>query len=76
MLLLPVQRENSEDSLVMVEYRNTVKDGQDHRLGQEVSSNPVLGTQLKWPVKAWKNTTVRIDLQSKYHIGACHDILL
>ena len=39
MLPLPVQRENSEDSLVMGEYRNTVKDGQDHRLGQEVSSS-------------------------------------
>ena len=44
--------------------------------GAGVSSNPVLGTQLKWPVKAWKNTTVRINPQSKYHIGTCHDILL
>ena len=40
----PCGGKDSGGSLVKGEYRNTVKDGQDHRLGQKASSNPVPDT--------------------------------
>ena len=40
----PCGGKESADALVKVDYTNTVKDGQDHPMGQEVSSNPVPGT--------------------------------